>query len=318
MELLLALKDDYTRSIQDWPTADYDWRRRAELINRSVADLGRGIPPTNYYKVGARNRDVRDADMINAAWIERARSTKWPVSQLLTKALDSMTFLRVWASAGGTVSQAEEPGAPGLVSGMLSGPAIKARLRRRQAPLVIRPLLLHPDPFGTAALDVRLGSQFIVFHRAGTPFFATLGAAEGARSTQRKVEVGWGEKFVLHPNELVIAGTLEYVAIPADMAAQVVTRSSYGRLGLITATAVQVHPHFRGCLTLELLNLGEVPLELTPGERIAQLVFFNVRPSAPEPDPPDYSCPIGPEFYRPRQHPDERRVLEMMRDRARS
>ncbi len=56
----------------------------------------------------------------------------------------------------------------------------------------------------------------------------------------------------------------------------VVGRSTWGRLGLVVATAIGVHPLFAGTITLELRNLGETPLRLYPGERIAQLFFQRV------------------------------------------
>jgi len=48
--------------------------------------------------------------------------------------------------------------------------------------------------------------------------------------------------------------------------------SSVDRHGdLIIATASGVHPGFAGCLTLELTNLGELPIEMRPGMAICQL-----------------------------------------------
>jgi deoxycytidine triphosphate deaminase len=81
-------------------------------------------------------------------------------------------------------------------------------------------------------------------------------------------------------------------------------------LGLLSATAVQVHPHFHGCLTLELVNLGTLPIELTPGERVAQLVVSTVTPVAEEP-PTKYACPTEPEFSRVRQDPDAQVLRNM-------
>lgn len=52
---------------------------------------------------------------------------------------------------------------------------------------------------------------------------------------QMAVEKAWGDVFHLHPGQLVLAATLEYLVMPPDLAAQVITRSSYGRLGLISA-----------------------------------------------------------------------------------
>jgi deoxycytidine triphosphate deaminase len=129
---------------------------------------------------------------------------------------------------------------------------------------------------------------------------------------QVHLELAWSETFVLHPQEVVLGATLEYVVLPADLAGQVVTRSSYGRLGLLSATAVQIHPRFHGCLTLELVNLSTIPITLTPGERIAQLVLW--RTAAVDATHEKYSCPIGPEFSRVRDDP-EADVLRALRRR---
>ena len=58
--------------------------------------------------------------------------------------------------------------------------------------------------------------------------------------------------------------------------AYVIGRSSWGRLGLVIATATMIQPGFHGTITLELTNVGNVPLVLLPGTRIAQLVFHHV------------------------------------------
>jgi dCTP deaminase len=64
--------------------------------------------------------------------------------------------------------------------------------------------------------------------------------------------------------------------MPKDLAAYVIGKSSWGRRGLIIATATAVHPGFVGCLTLELSNVGEVPIEIKPGMRICQLCFHSM------------------------------------------
>ncbi|MGX9390543.1 dCTP deaminase domain-containing protein [Nitrobacteraceae bacterium UC4449_H16] len=52
-----------------------------------------------------------------------------------------------------------------------------------------------------------------------------------------------------------------------------VADGTWGRLGMIVATAVGIHPGFAGSLTLELRNLGGAPITLYPGQTIAQLFF---------------------------------------------
>jgi len=89
------------------------------------------------------------------------------------------------------------------------------------------------------------------------------------------------ETFVLHPNELVLAATMEWFRLPHDIAGYVTSRSSWGRAGLVVATAVAVHPGFAGCITLELVNIGEVPFVLYPGLRVAQFVAFSCSDGEP-------------------------------------
>jgi deoxycytidine triphosphate deaminase len=310
---LEGLADEFLATVATWHTARYVGADRDAVTRRAIEDLEHGIPPRAEFAETA-GATLTEADVINAGWIQWLADADWPVSRLVSKSLDNLAFLRHWKDGGGTTGTPVIGGgsvAADATSGVLSGKMIIERTGRTWAdrdPLVITPVL--PKSVGEGSVDVRLGPQFIVLQRTDTPSIRTFDPSWDAREIQRRVEVGWGERFVLHPNELVLASTLEYVSLPSDLSAQVVTRSSYGRLGLITATAVQVHPYFHGCLTLELLNLGLVPLELMPGERIAQLVFMRVTPPAPAPRTPNLDCPIGPEFSRPPRPSEETKVFE--------
>jgi dCTP deaminase len=172
---------------------------------------------------------------------------------------------------------------------------------RNDDPLIVTPIL-SPRQMGEASLDVRLGNQFIVFkpHRFG--IFETVGSEtrlEPRRIQERQV-IPFGGRLVLHPSVLVLGCTFEYVSIPGDLECQVEGRSSWARLGLQVATANSIEPGFKGVITLELSNVGTVPLTLMPGIRIAQLVFRKVEPPVENPYSGDrkYRCPIGPEFSR--------------------
>lgn len=66
---------------------------------------------------------------------------------------------------------------------------------------------------------------------------------------------------------------MEYIKLPNDILGYIIGRSSWGRLGLVIATATLIHPGFAGVITFELTNLGDVPIALYPGIRIAQLSF---------------------------------------------
>lgn len=128
------------------------------------------------------------------------------------------------------------------------------------------------DGKGSPAHDLRLGRHFKVFQRSSVSGIDTLPSDVSLSAIQRNIQVGWGDHFVLHPAELVLAATFEWLCLDTTCCAQVLSRSSLGRMGLLSATAVQVQPGYRGCLTLELVNLANVPLRLSPGQRIAQVV----------------------------------------------
>jgi dCTP deaminase len=149
------------------------------------------------------------------------------------------------------------------------------------------------------SVDVRLGTEFVIIqHTSLHHIDPTVRAQlkEKIGKYQERVRVGFGEQFVLHPNQLVLGSTLEYVGLPSDLAAVVVGRSSWGRLGVIIATATSVAPGFKGVITLELINGGQVPLILYPGIRIAQLVIEKTTSQASYSG--RYDFPTGPQFSR--------------------
>lgn len=160
--------------------------------------------------------------------------------------------------------------------------------------LIITPL--KEEDIGAASVDVHLGYEFIVFKRAAvTDLDIQLkDQYQNVHKYQEKVRIGKYNKFVLHPHQLVLAATREYVALPADLAATIGGRSTWGRTGLIVATATQIAPGFKGCITLELLNEGEVPLVLYPGLKIAQLVFYRTEGECVIKG--KYQYQTGPEF----------------------
>ena len=249
--------------------------------------------------------------------LPRVEDCELPIDSLGKKALESLDFVRRWIKHGGSIPlelHTPQPTPPGVPVGevdvaVLSEALIAARLRiDDDRGLVVTPLVHRPKGVG---LDLRLGNRFIVFPRTGTASFDPLSADDDPRTVQVDVELSWREQFVLHPGEVVLGASLEYIVLPADLTGQVITRSSYGRLGLLSATAVQIHPGFHGCLTLELVNLSTIPITLTPGERIAQLVLW--RTSNVSATDEKYSYPIGPQFSRVRDDP-EAAVLRSLRE----
>lgn len=143
------------------------------------------------------------------------------------------------------------------------------------------PLIITPQPIlstleskGTGSVDLRLGTWIVSLRQSR---ISVLGVSNneqdlpGENRLVRQYYVPFGKSFILHPKYFVLGVTLEWIRLPVDIAGYVIGKSSWGRRGLIIATAVGVHPGFAGCLTLELSNVGEIPIELHPGMEICQL-----------------------------------------------
>jgi dCTP deaminase len=165
--------------------------------------------------------------------------------------------------------------------------------------LVIMPLLDSEKQIGAASIDVRLGTQFRILRRtegAGIDPARQLHAL--LERAEERVAVAFGEPLWLHPGQFVLGATLEYLRFPPNLGAYLVGRSSWGRVGLLVATAIMVQPGFAGCLTLELVNHGESPIALYAGSRIAQLAIHTLDDDTAHAYAGKYVGPTGPQVSR--------------------
>jgi len=149
--------------------------------------------------------------------------------------------------------------------------------------LVIEPLLDPELQIQPASIDLRLGNEFVEFDRANVPYIKPE-TFENTDKTTTDTFIDDGDEFVLHPGDFVLGTTLESVSIPDDLVASIEGRSSLGRLAIVVhATAGWVDPGFEGDITLELSNLGNTPVALSPGSRVAQLVLMELTSEARRP-----------------------------------
>lgn len=145
--------------------------------------------------------------------------------------------------------------------------------------LIVTPVVDMSAQLGPTSLDVRLGTSFQAQKRSALAYIEPLQqpervAADAAEYVQDYTVLPT-EPYVLHPGEFALACTLEFIRLPADLAARLEGRSSWGRVGLqIHSTAGFIDPGFAGVITFELSNLGKVPIPLYPGLRVGQLSFY--------------------------------------------
>ena len=159
---------------------------------------------------------------------------------------------------------------------LLHKSAILDRVSRTDASRIcIRPVL-EQSQFGEVSFDMRLGADFQVSILTRRPYIGLVREKDfrGAQSYFRPTRRELGDRFILYPGQVALACTMEYIAIPADIYADILTRSSYTRLGIHMNTMIQ--PGYRGCFPLELFNHGNNPLELVVGSRVCQARFFQI------------------------------------------
>ena len=103
----------------------------------------------------------------------------------------------------------------------------------------------------------------------------------------RTITVPPGEPFILQPREFALAITEEILELDDDVLGRLEGRSSLGRIGIIVhGTAGLFDPGWIGKATLELSNLGRMPVALYPGMRICSFTFEQLSLAS-------RPCPIG-------------------------
>jgi dCTP deaminase len=154
--------------------------------------------------------------------------------------------------------------------------------------LIISPILERDEQLkpGNASIDLRLGHHFRVAKRTKVAHLNRQDEQyqESLNRYNDQYFVQIGDFFVLHPRQFVMGETLEWIHLPRALSGEVAGRSSWARDGLVIATATGIHPGYSGIITLELTNIGEIPLYLYPGLRICQLFVEEVvSPGEPTP-----------------------------------
>jgi len=171
--------------------------------------------------------------------------------------------------------------------------------------LLIEPL--HPETqIQSSSVDLRLGNVFRIFKPSEKAYIDPINDENLEKYTEI-ITVDEGKPFILHPFEFVLATTMERVRLPDNLVGRLEGRSSLGRIAVVIhATAGFVDSCFDGHLTLEMSNVGKLPVALYPGQRICQIVFEKL--SSPSEKP--YGHPDRDSKYQHQEGPEPSRVYE--------
>jgi dCTP deaminase len=126
---------------------------------------------------------------------------------------------------------------------------------------------------GSCSIDLRLGNEVRVFRPSKITHVDVRNMQEAEKIMENRV-IPKGEPLVIHPGDLVLATTLEWLEISNDLIGRIEGRSSLGRLGVIVhGTASIFDAGWKGKPVMELGNLGVVPVILWPGMRVCAFTF---------------------------------------------
>lgn len=153
---------------------------------------------------------------------------------------------------------------------------VHVREKIQSGDIVIEPPV--PDlQIGSFSIDLRLGNHFRIFKPSKSPYI-DLGAVDSAYAMSEQlmetIHIPNDGAFYLHSGELALGVTLEKVTLPDNLVGWLDGRSSLARLGLMVhITAHTIDPGWDGNITLEFVNIGQIPLALRPGMRICAISF---------------------------------------------
>lgn len=226
-----------------------------------------------------------DAQTMSRTTYKEAFEKRKRTNRLLSKGIESATVQAEFeerkkfapnARSVQSMAERDDSSLVGPALGLLSAPDLMHRMNDPdlQKKLYVRPLL-QEDQVQEDSIDLRLGNTFLVMRRTTFPLVDIMASRnqfeERIEQYQGRTYVPLGKPFYIHPGQFVLASTLEFISMPRDLAGSLLGRTSWGRLGISVPETSKVAPGFKGCLTIELKNLGEAPVPLFPGVRIAQL-----------------------------------------------
>jgi deoxycytidine triphosphate deaminase len=169
---------------------------------------------------------------------------------------------------------------------------LRERLSDQNDPFTITPLP-NPSRIGQGSIDLSLGRTFLVSVRASVLCVSTANPSDSNRLFT-EVRLPTGGELTVQSHQFVLAATQEYLRLPTDLCGFLQSRSTFGRLGLIAATATYITAGYQGCPTLELFNAGEVPIVLRPEDEICQLVLMSADERPEDLKASRYQCATRP------------------------
>lgn len=139
-----------------------------------------------------------------------------------------------------------------------------------------------------ASYDIHVGPSFLTYNKEYVDFQRII----RLNAPPPDLWKPWPYNcIVLKPGEMVLGHTVECFHLPSDILMMVEGCSTEGRIGVEPVTAGVVDPGWgmpiirntrQGQITLEIKNNAPLPIEVYAGDRVGQVIFFQLdNPTTP-------------------------------------
>lgn len=168
---------------------------------------------------------------------------------------------------------------------------IVERLEDEDDDFDIKPV--DPEQLQPASVDLRLGNEVITFRKMN---IEAINPRDDPREYGEEVTID--DSYVIKPGEFILGETREWMHVPDDLVAFVHGRSSWARLAIQPHAAGLLDSGWNGYTTLEIFNLGPMPVHLHPGTRFCQVTFERLVEATERPYEGKYQGQKGVEMSR--------------------
>lgn len=143
------------------------------------------------------------------------------------------------------------------------------------------------DAIQPSSLDFLLGDQLSVPHYNAVAILEAYGPLFRGfdhehpipKGCYRDIDLLERGYYILRPGEFVLGHIAHRLGLSRRITGSVAARSKWGRMAaVVCADAGHIDPGFDGHVTLEISNRGPLPIRLTAGAPMGQLIFQKHRP----------------------------------------
>ncbi len=143
----------------------------------------------------------------------------------------------------------------------------------KEGRIKITPKPDYKTQLGSCSIDMHLSNKFRIFRKSSYPYIDLQGKIDTSEIME-EIIVSKGKPFIMQPGDFALATVVENLELADDIIGRIEGRSSLGRLGIIVhGTASVFDAGWIGVPTMELGNLGVMPIALYPGMRICSFTF---------------------------------------------